>query len=104
MPDGLEILDRGHSTGKGWDCTESIRGGAGSQLGQTSGLVRGVDWQEDPCGEGSGLEGEEGEEEEPRRAAWWCFREKDPPQPPLFIHIKLGLFPFICLTLQPRCC
>lgn len=46
VPDGLEILDRGHIMGKGWDCTGSIRGGAGSQSGQTSGLARDVKWQE----------------------------------------------------------
>lgn len=67
--------------GKEWSCTESIRGEAGSQSGQTSGLVRGVEWQEESCDQGSGLQGEEGGWGEPRRAALWCFREKCRPTP-----------------------
>lgn len=78
--------------------------------------MRGMEWQGTACGaafqgqaEGSGLEGEvRGWEKPGGQPCGTSWRSAPPlPTPPhqlFFIHIKLGLFPFICLTFQPRCC
>lgn len=77
----------------------------------------GYEWQRAPCGEGfrgqtegSGLEGEVRGWDKPEGSPVVLPGEVPPSPTPtfphqlFFIHIKLGLFPFICLTFQPRCC